>query len=132
MKYKKGITLVELLIYIALLSALIVTSFSIAFVLGRDKDFLSNLVERQYYSISFLEYSRLTAKNGEIYSPNMHGTTSVLITSNGNVPSGKHVFIYLPENITFSREESNVLNVNGTFMLRASTTREFTMPIYVR
>ncbi len=113
----KGITLIEILIYIALLTVLMSSAFSIVFTLGKEQEVIDSSVERQTYTISFLEYMRTV--------------TGPVKYENGNwmSPDG-HVFKYIASSTAFSHPDSSHIFINGYFELRGGVIHPFLYPIY--
>ena len=136
----RGITLIEILLYIALFGTLISTSFSIAFMLGRDRVYIADLSERQYYALSFAERVRSISSSAQyVQSPNVNELGTNLQTNKGSitndegewVSSDGHKYIMAPRDIGFSRENKFV-NLKGVFELRGSTTLPFSIPTFTR
>lgn len=113
----QGITLIEILIYTALLSVLMSSAFSIVFTLGKDQDVIDSSVEQQTYTISFLEYMRNS------------GGTVEYINGNWMSPDG-HVFRYIVSSTTFSYPDSSHIYIHGNFELRRGVNYPYIYPIY--
>lgn len=114
----RGVTLIEILIYMALLAALLATSFSMAFTLGRDRDILLDITERQTFGLAFFEAIR---KNTNISGFKQKGTIWI-------GPDG-HEYIYIPQDIIFYKPTDLQVDIMGSFILRETTSRDFTFQV---
>jgi hypothetical protein len=137
----KGVMLIELIIYMILLGALISTSFSVAFALGRDRSHISNLNERQIYGLAFFEATRNMAMNAEsIVSPQLNTSSAKLSTPDKSmesfnqdwISSDGHIYSFTPQDIHFSNHSKNKIEVNGNFLMRGTTSRSFIFPVLIR
>jgi hypothetical protein len=93
------------------------SAFSIVFTLGREQEVIDSSVERQTYTISFLEYMRNATNTVEYEDGNWMST-------NG------HVFRYIASSTTFSHPDSSHIYINGNFELRRGVNYPYIYPIY--
>lgn len=145
-KYLRGITLIEVLVYIALLGMLFSSTFSIVFTIGKSGSYVQKNAEKQIYSIAFLEFTRSLLSDGEkLIEPTMLATSSRAVTEAGileneinngqnsgyfyNGNNFQHSFIFVPQNMIFSRVSTTTVDILGEFFIRASSSRDFIMPV---
>ncbi|MES3006049.1 MAG: type II secretion system protein [Patescibacteria group bacterium] len=135
----RGVSLVEILVYIALLGVLISVTFSTAFMLGRDRDHLVSSAQQQVYDIAFMELVRNESqKTPDIYEPSLGGTSTKVQfkehflepeTSNQSRYSFNGHFFISPHNIIFSRSTTTLLIITGDFAIHPFELMVNTWPV---
>lgn len=124
----RGITLIEVLVYMALLAILLSSTFSIIFTLGREQDNINLSVERQIYGLAFFESIRGGVEKAHvIYEPSLNSTSKKF--NSDTFVFGERIFNEPPKNLIFSRPTSSYMTVEGGFVLRGTTSRAFVFPL---
>lgn len=129
----KGIGLIEILIYIALLSVLFSVSFSTIFTITKEKEYIDTSNERQTYTLSMFEYLRDRLESARFISkPMLNGSSSEVVFDDNYLKpsldsyiSADHKYILVPKDITFSKSTSTYLNVYGEYIQRGNSKKPF-------